>query len=169
MLNPKHKSTIAFGLAALACVAVLAGLTGRVITVDAAPDRASQGADDLKQPFQNMIVLTLDAAEFNDTISFSVPAGKRLVIEQASATAAMPVGQKVTVSIATMGGGLNGRAWLALTGQGAISGFDRYTTTQSLRMYADAGTAVTFQATRSSSASTATLNFSVTGYLVNTP
>ena len=164
MSNPKRTVLI------ISCLALLSA-TAAALTASraAAPARPSQGADDSKQPYQRMLVLSLDPGKFSDSVSFSVPAGVRLVVEMASANATMPVGQKVTVNVATTGGGLNGRAWLALTAQGAISGADRYNAAQPLRMYADPGTTVTFQAVRSDSSSTASLNFSVAGYLVNAP
>jgi hypothetical protein len=71
--------------------------------------------------------------------------------------------------MATTGGGLSGRAWLALAAQGAISGLDRYTAAQPLRMYADPGTTVVFQVVRSDGSSSATLNFAIAGYLVDAP
>lgn len=167
MSNMKRAALFVLCLALLVVVAAAAGRAG---ATDAAPARAAaQGTDDAKQPYQKTFVLTLDPGEFSDTFSFSVPVGKRFVVEQVSASAAMPTGQKVTVNLATTGGGLNGRAWLALAAQGAVSGLDRYTSTQPLRMYADPSTAVTFQASRSDNSSPATLNFSVTGYLVDVP
>jgi hypothetical protein len=169
MLNPKRTLIISLGLVLLACAIVLTGLTGRAFTADASAASPPQGADDAKQPYQRFMVLTLDPGEPLDNISFAVPAGKRLVLEQASAIAVTPVGQKVSLSVATTGGGLNGRAWFVLTPQGTFSGFERFTTTQPLRMYADASRDVNFQATRSDSTGAATLNISVTGYLVDTP
>jgi hypothetical protein len=166
MSNPKRTPQVVLCLALL-CVTVAAA--GRAVAPGAAPARAAQGADDAKQPFQKMLVVSLDPGEFSETVSFTVPVGKRLVVETASANAAVPSGQKVTVNVATTGGGLSGRAWLALAAQGAVSGLDRHTTTQPMRMYADPGTAVAFQAVRSDAASTATLNFSVAGYLVDAP
>ncbi|HEV2705483.1 MAG TPA: hypothetical protein VGV59_06135, partial [Pyrinomonadaceae bacterium] len=136
---------------------------------DASAATPPQGADDAKQPYQRFLVLTLDPGEPLDNISFTVPLGKRLVLEQASAIAVTPVGQKVTLSVATTGGGLNGRAWFVLTPQGTFSGLERFTMTQPLRMYADAGKDVNFQVTRSDSTATVTLNIGITGYLVDTP
>jgi len=169
MLEPKRTLIISFGLFVLACTVVLTGLMGRVVTADASAPRPPQGADDAKQPYQRFLILTLDAGEPLDNISFTVPVGKRLVLEQASAIAVAPVGQRVTLNVATTGGGLNGRAWFEMTQQGTFSGFERFTMTQPLRMYADAGRDVTFQAMRSDSTASMTLNISITGYLVDTP
>ena len=163
MTKQKRTIAVASGLAALACLAAVAVFTAR------ASARAPQGSDDAKRPYQRLLLLTLDPGEFSDAVSFTVPAGKRFVVEQASAVADMPTGQRVSANVTTTGGGLNGRSWLALASQGAISGFDRYTTTQPTRMYADASTTVSFQASRSDASSSASLNFSVTGYLVDTP
>ena len=164
MSNPKRTLQIVFCLALLsATVGALAA--GRAASADPAP----QGADDAKQPFQKMLVATLDGSEFNETVSFTVPAGKRLVIETVSANAAMPTGQKAIINVATVGGGQNGRAWLALAEQGNVSGLDRYAVAQSLRMYADPLTTVAFQVVRSGAASTASFNFSVAGYYVDAP
>jgi hypothetical protein len=168
---PDTKRTLPFVVCVLLLSSAVAAVTaGRAASTDAAPARAAaQGADDAKQPYQRMLVLSLDPGKFSDAVSFSVPAGKRLVVETASANAAVPAGQKVTVNLATTGGGLGGRAWLALAAQGSISGLDRYTAAQPLRMYADSGTPVTFQAVRSDVTATASLNFAVAGYLVDAP
>lgn len=168
MSNPKRTLQIACCLALLS-VAVAALTASRAAATVAAPARTAQGADDAKQPYQRVLLMSLDPGEFSDSVSFSVPAGKRFVVEQASVNASMPTGQRVTVNLATTGGGLGGRAWFALAAQGAISGFDRHTTTQPLRMYADPATSVTFQAARSDGTSTASLNLSVGGYLVDAP
>lgn len=168
MSNPKRTHLIGLCLVLLAAALATAAAT-RAVANGGAPARAAQGADDLKQPYQRLLVMPLDPGKFSESVSFTVPVGKRLVVEQASASASMPTGQKVTVNVATTGGGLNGRAWLALAAQGAISGSDRYAAAEPLRMYADSGTAVTFQAARSDASATASLNFSIAGYLVEAP
>jgi hypothetical protein len=99
---------------------------------------------------------------------YTVPAGKRLVIEFASMDASLPVGQAAQLAIQTTVGGETVTHHLPLTppavsfqGQGAAA------SGQQVRLYADAGTGVTVDGTRNIATGTAFFNFSISGYLVD--
>ncbi len=125
------------------------------------------------QAFQAEDVLTLDAGVSNNIIvGPAVPAGKRLVIEHVSATGLLPAGAKLLR--AEIGASLNGsfvfhRLVPAL--DGSIGTIDVFAMSTPMRMYADGGTSLHLLAVRDafSIGSPASVDFSVSGYLVDMP
>ncbi len=110
---------------------------------------------------------------------YTVPAGKRLVIEYASMAACMLPGQTVQSSVATNLGGayvthfLNTPQPTAGPGSSAIgcnvAPSSLTAVGQQLRLYADAGTAVLAGADRTSNLGSSSFEFTISGYLVDVP
>ncbi len=98
-----------------------------------------------------------------------VPAGKRLVIEQFSATAIVPAGQSGFFFIQTTAGGGAAQHIVPATkgfADSAFPGSDLLTASQSIRIYADPGTTPTVSFRRSSSAGSSTFSAFISGYHV---
>ena len=110
---------------------------------------------------------------------YTVPAGKRLVIEYASLGVCILPGQSATLNIATTTSGqsanhyLNGTPPAAGPGTAAIgcnSGPSSFVATgQQVKIYADAGTGVVVTGDRNSTDGSANFHFSISGYLVDVP
>jgi len=114
-----------------------------------------------------------DGSSFSGTsFGFTVPAGKRLVIETISAEIPVPVGQQVTAQINT---GLNNFfpiVFLPFNSKFADNSLsqDTYIATIPVRMYSDPGTAPSVSISRNSTQGSSNLGFvSCFGYLVNLP
>lgn len=126
-----------------------------------------------RQPFQRFIVKLLDVGESNagDTVFFSVPTGKRLVIEFVTFIGGVPDGQNMRVRIDCIGGGQSTAHHLTLTNDGPFDqGSDIfYKATQPMRAYADAGTTVYIRIIRNGTAGTSNSNLSLSGFLVDVP
>lgn len=124
-----------------------------------------------REPFQRFLVEQLNDGEFSagDRVSFSVPAGKRLVIEYVSLLSVVPTGQKLRVKIDAFAGG-HGSHQLTLSGEGSFQGGrDDYKASHLTRIYADPGTDVFIRVARNSTSGIAGINASVSGYLVDVP
>jgi hypothetical protein len=111
---------------------------------------------------------------------YTVPAGKRLVIEYASMDLCVLPGQSATLSIATTVGGqaafhyLNGTPPAAAPGTISIgcnspTPSSEVATGQQVKIYADAGTGVVVTGSRNSTVGSASFHFSISGYLVDVP
>ncbi len=107
----------------------------------------------------------------NCSTTFTVPSGKLLVIETVTAGVSVPPGDKATAHIATDqdGIGLFHDLPLQLVATDFLgSGFDMFQGIQLIRLYADPGTTVTFEAFRAGSAAGGTIgHFTISGYLVD--
>jgi hypothetical protein len=105
-------------------------------------------------------------------IIYTVPAGKRLVIEQVSAIFLLPIGQKAaTLSIETspQAGGdkiPHQMSWFFAGDQGAFAAFH---SGQLMKLYAAPNTVVVVNANRDSFTGDASCTFYISGYLVNLP
>jgi hypothetical protein len=65
----------------------------------------------------------------------AVPAGKRLIIESASARVRLPVGERAQASVSGNFSTGVGTQYLSLAFQGTFDGHDIYTTTQPVHLY----------------------------------
>ena len=111
---------------------------------------------------------------------YTVPAGKRLVIEYASLDACILPGQSAELSIFTTAGGVFARHAANIAPAAAGPGATNFSCNppsassitavgQQVRLYADAGTFVAVEADRNSATGTALFFFSISGYLVDVP
>jgi hypothetical protein len=100
----------------------------------------------------------------------SVPAGKQLVMEYFSATAIVPAGQTGFFFVTTRAGGvalLHHVPVIQKFADAAFPGSDLLVAAQSVRIYADPGTAPSVSFRRSSNAGPSTFNADISGYFVN--
>ena len=102
---------------------------------------------------------------------FSVPSGKRLVIEHASARCFTSLGQRVTqlVITAETQPSSAGSYELIPISTGSSSGFDFFSASQSIKVYASPGTSVLVFAQKSDSGPVGACSFQISGHLVNVP
>ena len=105
-----------------------------------------------------------------DTV-YTVPAGKRLVVEYASITATIPPGKVARWRLFTNNAGQQGAELnFPLTQPPAIFGaLSQSTAGQQVRLYAEAGSDVRMNGTTSDNATPSTYIFSISGYLVDVP
>ena len=121
-----------------------------------------------KQPFQ-WSVMNVDFAptQLGQSVSFSVSAGKRLVIEYVSGNTFVDIGDAVVFSVSTTVNGVLAHHQLVLTPVGPSGGFAKgYTASQSLILYADPETDVTIYV-GNTLGGRATMHASISGYIVN--
>jgi hypothetical protein len=101
---------------------------------------------------------------------FTVPSGKRLVIEYVSIDADMPVGQVTLFSIETTAGGKQLIHRLPQTPPAVkFGGEGRANMGQQVRLYADPGTRVVVNGIRNELVGGWVYNFTLSGYLVDAP
>jgi len=123
-----------------------------------------------RQPFQQSVSLNLGNDEPFAIGFIFVPAGKRLVIEYASADAQMASDQRVKISIRTTLNIFPKIHFLVMHYQGTFSGFDTLVAGQEVRLYADPGTSVAVQVVRlATSGSGLTATVAISGYFVDVP
>jgi hypothetical protein len=108
-----------------------------------------------------------DPTQLGQSVSFAVPAGKRLVIEYVSGNAFVDIGDAVVFSVSTTVNGVLAHHKLVLTPVGPSGGFAKgYTASQSLILYADSETDVTIYV-GNTLGGRATMHASISGYLVH--
>ena len=120
-------------------------------------------------------VARTDQSDFSSTnraetgTVYTVPAGKRLVIELVSGRAVVASGTKVRSTMVTRvaSGSMNTHLTWAL--QSVEGTHQIFAFTQPVRQYADAGTKVDITTTRSTLADSGGITYSFSGYLINTP
>ena len=101
---------------------------------------------------------------------YTVPAGKRLVIEYASMDANVPAGELAQLAIATRTGGETVEHAFPLTPPSvAFSAGRAANVGQQVRLYADPGTSVVVTGSRSGFGSPASFIFTISGHLVDVP
>jgi len=102
---------------------------------------------------------------------FSVPSGKRLVIEHASARCFTSLGQRVTQLVITAETQPSSAGFYELIpiSTGSSSGFDFFSASQSIKVYASPGTSVLVFAQKSDSGPVGACSFQISGHLVNVP
>jgi hypothetical protein len=111
------------------------------------------------QPFQNVRVISTPAGLLGGDETFTVPAGKRLVIEFVSFQGSWPAGQATTrlfIGVCNSGGGAcQTRFFFPAVPQGPDFGGDSlFTASSPTRLYADPGTDVTVSVRRNAAAGT---------------
>ncbi len=138
-----------------------------VVNGTATPVPVTDVDNPARQPFQHPFNFTFDPTQGGNGTTFVVPSGKRLVIEYASATIGLERGAIVDVLVATTVNGVEGQHHLIPTPMGPAWGFPlSYLVSKDLRVYADAGTTVSFGMTDTISG--AGISFgTISGYLVN--
>ena len=120
------------------------------------------------QPFAKEVAGSFTANGVSASAMFTVPAGKRLVIETVSLLIFLPSGQNFdSVSIATSVGGQVVNYSLFPGPIPQSGGASLYGITQPLKIYADAGTQVVATGLRAIASGDGTLNLVVSGYLVD--
>lgn len=122
-----------------------------------------------RQPFQFSIQANLDVSEGAAVRTFSVPAGRRLVIEHMSCEAAVPPGQRAMCHFITTVGGTEAFHLVVMSEQGNFVGSDQFRASQAIRTYADPETLVRLVGQRNEGGGTAILDFTISGYLVPVP
>ena len=100
---------------------------------------------------------------------YTVPAGKRLVIENVSAHMRVLAGAFVVVSVHTSVGGAASEAEVPMVYQGTFGREAHFSATQNMRLYADPNTAVTISYSRSTTDTTGKVTLGFSGYLVDKP
>jgi hypothetical protein len=100
---------------------------------------------------------------------YTVPAGKRLVIENVSAHIRVLTGAFVVVRVNTSVGGAFSEAEVPLVFQGTFGREAHFSATQNMRLYADPNTAVTISYFRSTTDTTGKVTLGFSGYLVDKP
>jgi hypothetical protein len=105
-----------------------------------------------------------------ETFSYTVPAGKRLVLEYAAADARGPSGDKLFIDF-TDGCPCDPNSptivFLPLEFQGDFFGEDRYTASQPVRAYVESGHQVGVQVDQTSEPDLATFKWTLSGYLID--
>ena len=122
-----------------------------------------------RQPYQNGFFLVGVNAIQDSWLLATVPAGKRLVIENVAVSGVTPTGQRMFVSLSTGVNNLALRHPLLVSAQGTNEdGEAEFVISQQVRLYADPGTAVTLHLKRSSTTGLAAITFAtISGYLVD--
>ena len=150
----------------------IAGGTVQIGNTPSAPVPVLDVASGARQPFQAFIVEALQDGENNagDRASFTVPAGKRLVIEHVTYLEPVPAGQGRRVRLDAVADGRACRHQLLLErGPGFSGGTEDVKASQPIRAYADGGTSVIFRVSRNATSGVSGFNISVSGYLVDMP
>jgi hypothetical protein len=131
------------------------------------------------QPFQAIITLHIDQNVTSDTAFFTVPAGKRLVIEFVSVFGSAGDGNKMTASFSTTvilnnGSGpvVTAEHRLVMFEQGQINDPVNFAAAQSMRVYADPATDVNVIIARTNPPpvdTSASATITISGYLIDVP
>lgn len=125
---------------------------------------AIQNVNDASDVFQTSVRVTIpDNACCGEVGSFVVPSGKRLVIEDISASAHLINEQGLVIVTTTVGGNTSDHAVLGMqTGANQVAATGRVT-----RLYADPGTTVRVSAQRFGITNPATFDVALSGYYVH--
>jgi len=125
--------------------------------------------NDATTPFEGRLVFNIDPGNQQNHGSFTVPTGKRLVIEHISANTTGPSGQKFIAGLTSEVTGGGGLTWLVLQFQGTFplstGPVDVFTLSQSMRVYTESPPV--FIVTRTDITGSATADATISGYLVN--
>jgi hypothetical protein len=159
---------------------VLKPLQALIVNDTSQPVNVRDVNNERREPVSLTAFISLRAGSSDDgTFLFTVPEGKRLVLEDAGASVAVPNGQRASVGLlkfgAVDGGGALGARKLTVTYQMTTT-VDTETESlvtdileagESVRMYFEPGERVYVNFLRSGAAGNATANLMVSGYLVN--
>ncbi|MGH7287441.1 MAG: hypothetical protein ACREI8_05415 [Myxococcota bacterium] len=127
------------------------------------------------QPFQNEELFSIPAGSLGDDESFTVPSGKRLVIEFVSFKLVVPTGQKPTFNWVRINGSTGSVDFffpLTVQATGDLIGgvnSDIFIGSSETRLYADPGSTVGLSVRRDADVSTGSASVSVSGHLVDLP
>ena len=121
-----------------------------------------------RHAFQATVTVTLDQGFVGQNGAVTVPPGKRLVIEYASARAFMPAGQNLVFSIDTNLNGENVSEFhhLPSTQQFTSGNITQFIAGEQVRIYADSGILI-LRADRDNPNGTGTFIFTISGHLVD--
>jgi hypothetical protein len=155
------RRSVGTGIGVVAVVGVLLTFTGAGPTAAAAlqqvlvtntatnPVQTRDVDKTAQQPFQKNFHMTFDPGQLGTSATFTVPAGKRLVLENVSGDFMVQNGMVVIFSVTTTANGAAADHRLVLTPQGAAGGYPAsYAGGQELHLYADPGTTVTLYSGR---------------------
>ncbi len=123
----------------------------------------------VEEPFQQEVELSIGAANSAAYASIPVPAGKRLVIEYMSLFGFLPAGQKLNLSVVTLVAGFRASYRPQITAQDAGDGTISISANQTMRVYAESGSVVSFNAIRNASSGGTQITVSVSGHYVTLP
>lgn len=101
--------------------------------------------------------------------NFTVPAGKRLVIDYISGETGAPSGAHVDLIVATYINGQECELHLPMIAQGIFSGRDTFTTSNAVKIYADSGSTVTLSGSANSTTAGSFMTISIYGHYINVP
>jgi hypothetical protein len=128
-----------------------------------------RNVEDARQPFQQMLDFDFADGQITRSVSLSIPSGKRLVIEYASASLGVGQGQAIVhIEINTTVEGVSAGHFLMAASQGTGAGGNGvFGASQQMRVYADDGLFVNVQ--RNNGSGTAGGRVTLSGYLVDLP
>jgi hypothetical protein len=136
------------------------------VAVDSSTPVLVTSADDPGREAFRFSDLDFGSEGFLASIGFTVPSGKRLVIQFVSMFAELPSGQQLTdASIQVTPGPFSYFLVPTFTGTSGLT--DTFAVSQDLTVYANAGDFVSLSARRNLTADTFTLRGSASGYLIN--
>lgn len=128
----------------------------------------------LIEPIRESVSFSIDPGFFAEDVTlYTVPTGKRLIIEHVSASCSLPAGQRVRYLeiLPQPAGGLGTLGSLSLvpTYLGDFSGKSEYRASTPMKLYGHSETGVRVFVERSVNTGEAFCSFTISGFLVNLP
>ena len=148
-------------------IPVVAQGTSAVEITNTTPLAVRDADNPARQPFQGEASVAFPAGGDTINVFFTVPAGKRLVVEHVTATIAVSPGQHALMNVMTTANGNQAVHFMSPTPQGEWIGFQVFGVSQPVRFYADAGTQVRLQANKNGTTGIGSATVSLSGHLVN--
>jgi hypothetical protein len=147
----------------------------RVVNAPSQPAQTRDVDTPRRQPFHGSATFSFTAGSAFATgvFDFTVPAGKRAVIEFVSANGSLPSGQQineaeVVTNMFLTGGGTGQKRHTVLVNTQATSVLDRFVISQPILQYADLGTPE-IRLNRGATTGTGAFEASISGHLIDTP
>jgi hypothetical protein len=123
-----------------------------------------------RNPFQRAFLVTFSPTETQKSDTFTVPSGKRLVIEQISVDGFVASGQKVRAALLANTNSDLATFGVEMVPQGSFPGQgDVFVGNEHLRVYADPGTTVFVTLRRNDGTGDGRFEVGLSGYLVDAP
>lgn len=141
--------------------------TASVTVANTTPLAVRDADNPARQPFQSESSESFPAGGDTINVFFSVPAGKRLVVEQVTASIGVLPGQHALMNVMTTANGNQVVHFMKPTEQGEWVGFQVFVVSQPVRFYADAGTQVRLQVNKNSTVGIGSATVSLSGYLID--